>query len=255
MVLSRACQLKNCSTSPTRWRSSPAVPAASAIVYAEALCEAGAVVVIADVNAQAAERRSRRPRREGLRRGRHRRRRAVTGVDGGHGRRRDRRVRRHRHPHQQRRDHDRPAALRSGEHARRRVGPRDGREPPRPAAVHAGRRSRRWRPAAAAASSTVCRPARSCPAASTASASSPCTASPSTSRPSSAGADINVNAIAPGLVDNDSGYALAAEGLAVPRRDRRTDPGQDVRTARGPRRRAAAAVLAAPATGSRARRS
>ena len=57
------------------------------------------------------------------------------------------------------------------------------------------------------------------------------------------GRKINVNAIAPGLVDNESGYASPPEGLAVPRRARRGHPGQDLGPARGPRRHAAAAVL------------
>ena len=54
---------------------------------------------------------------------------------------------------------------------------------------------------------------------------------------------INVNAIAPGLVAAESGYVSLPEGLAHPIRDRSGDPGQEVRTARGPRRHAAAALF------------
>ena len=69
------------------------------------------------------------------------------------------------------------------------------------------------------------------------------------------GRDINVNAIAPGLVDNESGYVVAAEGLAVPRRARRGDPGQDRPV--HPRTSSARSCCCArgPATGSPARRS
>ena len=65
---------------------------------------------------------------------------------------------------------------------------------------------RRWRRAAAAASSTDCPPVRSCPAASTGSSKFALHGLTVNLASELGGRGINVNAIAPGLVDNESGY-------------------------------------------------
>ena len=69
------------------------------------------------------------------------------------------------------------------------------------------------------------------------------------------GRGINVNAIAPGLVDNESGYVALPKDSPFRDAIAADDPRQAVGPARGPRRHAPAAVLARPATGSPARRS
>ena len=58
------------------------------------------------------------------------------------------------------------------------------------------------------------------------------------------GRNINVNAIAPGLVDNESGYASLPKDSPFRDALAASDPGQDVGTARGPRRDPPAALLA-----------
>ena len=109
------------------------------VVYAEALAEAGASVVLADV-----EPRRGAGRGGGARRARATGRSASLSTSGRRsrpiamaaGRRRG--LRRHRHPRQQRRDHGRPPAVRPVEHPGRRVGPRHRRELPWSAALHPG---------------------------------------------------------------------------------------------------------------------
>ena len=97
------------------------------VVYADALVEAGASVVIADIDPERAQQVADELKgNAGKAIGVHHQRaprRPLCRVRRGAGEGCGRRLRRDRHPHQQRGNHDRPPALRAVQHARRPMGP------------------------------------------------------------------------------------------------------------------------------------